>query len=147
MQKKYLENHMKNLSNAIGHDVRSYHYIIDGDDLTRTWVQMHNDLNYPLKVDSKYRRVIVYNKQGLENQIIQMINTVIAQNLKALADIVANDIVNSISLQLNGITTMSHNKVPTSKSYSWSKVITRAISGGLVNGFFKILEDMTEDDY
>ena len=65
-----LQRHLGNISRQVGHDVsKRYSYIVSQDDLTNAWLQMNNDLGYPLMMDSKYRRAIVMNKQGLEKKI------------------------------------------------------------------------------
>ena len=68
-----MKRHMNNLGRLVGHKVgnglSTYQYILNSDDLTNAYLQMRNDLGYPLMVDSKYRRAIVYNKQGLEKRI------------------------------------------------------------------------------
>ena len=81
----------------------SYSYILNQEDLTNAYLQMRNDLGYPLMVDSKYRRAIVYNKEGLEKQIENMINNCIIANIQELEKMVAEDIVNDITSQLNGL--------------------------------------------
>ena len=81
MGKSAMQRHMNNLGRLVGHNIGSgankYQYILNSDDLTNAYLQMRNDLGYPLMVDSKYRRAIVYNKQGLEKRIQQMINDTI----------------------------------------------------------------------
>ena len=106
---------------------------------------MHHDLGYPLKVDSKYRRAIVYNKSGLEKQIQDMIQQVIGDNLKELADVVADD----ITAQLNSLTTSANGQfihksgVHTS---NFGAMIGKVLGKGLVKGFNDILNDITDTD-
>ena len=98
-----LQRHLGNISRQVGHDVsKRYSYIVSQDDLTNAWLQMHNDLGYPLMMDSKYRRAIVMNKQGLEKKIAEMVNECIIANIKELENMVAEDIGNDIESMLNG---------------------------------------------
>ena len=137
------KRHLGNISRLVGHDVSNkYSYIISESDLINAWVKMHNDLGYPLMIDSKYRRSIVYNKQGLERQINNMIVECIKEATKDLTDIVVADIIS----QINSITQTTSGKV-ISKNNSYTgktNLFINALSSGLVNGFFKILDDITE---
>ena len=102
------KRHLGNISRLVGHDVSNkYSYIISESDLINAWVKMHNDLGYPLMIDSKYRRSIVYNKQGLERQINNMIVECIKEATKDLTDIVVADIIS----QINSITQTTSGKV------------------------------------
>lgn len=142
---KSTKKHFGDISRLVGHDVSNrYSYIIDEKDLTNAWLQFHNDLGYPLMIDSKYRRAIVYNKSGLERKIQQMIMEVMEENGKILADMIANDITN----QLNNLTDTANGKLTTTKS-NRSFYLANAISKGLVKGFFKVLDDIIipDDDY
>ena len=64
------QRHMNNLGRLVGHKVGSglstYQYILNSDDLTNAYLQLHDELGYPLQIESRYRRAIVYNKKGLE---------------------------------------------------------------------------------
>lgn len=61
--RKAMQHHMRNISRQVGRDVsRRYNYIVTNDELTNAYLKMRNDLGYPLMMDSKYRRAIVYNK-------------------------------------------------------------------------------------
>lgn len=137
------KRHLGNISRLVGHDVSNkYSYIISESDLINAWVKMHNDLGYPLMIDSKYRRAIVYNKQGLEKQINNMIVECIKEATKDLTDIVVADIIS----QINSITQTTSGKV-ISKNNSYTgktNLFINSLSSGLVNGFFKILDDITE---
>lgn len=103
---------------------------------------MHHDLGYPLKIDSRYKRAIVYNKSGLEKQIEEMISKVIGENLEKLADLVVDD----ITAQLNCLTQTANGQLIKSKSYSskLGSMIGKALGKGLVKGFSQILDDMTD---
>ena len=103
---------------------------------------MHHDLGYPLKVDSKYRRAIVYNKSGLEKQIQDMIQQVIGDNLESLADLVVDD----ITAQLNSLRQSANGQLVKSgiRSSNFGAMIGKALGKGLVKGFNDILNDMTD---
>ena len=147
-----MKHHLGNISRQVGHDVSNrYSYIVNQDDLTNAWLQMHNDLGYPLMVDSKYRRAIVYNKEGLEKQIQKMIAECIQASSKELADMVATDTVNEIAAQLNSLTQAANGQIVIGKTGGGSNRssgaanrFAAALGRNLVKGFFKLIDDITE---
>ncbi|MCI6665560.1 MAG: hypothetical protein MSE26_04645 [Lachnospiraceae bacterium] len=144
-----IQRHLGNISRQVGHDIsKRYSYIVSQDDLTNAWLQMHNDLGYPLMMDSKYHRAIVYNKQGLEKQIAQMVNDCIIANIKELESMVAEDIGKDIESMLNGLVKAANGTVTLGKTSSRSggsaiNRFTSALVKGLVKGVGKIIDDMT----
>ena len=122
-----------------------YDYSINTNDFANLWYSLHNDLGYPLKIDSRYKRAIIYNKQGLEKQIQQMITEVIGKELGQLADLVAND----ITAQIDSITQTASGKIVKTRSNNLGTTIASAIGKGLVNGFFNIIDSIIvpDDDY
>ncbi len=106
---------------------------------------MHHDLGYPLKVDSKYRRAIIYNKSGLEKQIQDMIKEVIGNNLQELGNLVVDD----ITYQLNNLTTTANGTLVRKSGIHTSNfgaLLGKALGKGLVKGFSAILDDITDID-
>lgn len=148
-----IQRHLGNISRQVGHDIsKRYSYIVSQDDLTNAWLQMHNDLGYPLMMDSKYHRAIVYNKQGLEKQIAQMVNDCIIANIKELESMVAEDIGKDIESMLNGLVQAANGTVTLGKTSSRSggsaiNRFTSALVKGLVKGVGKIIDDMTNPKY
>lgn len=148
MGKADMNRHMNNLGRLVGHKVGSglstYQYILNSDDLTNAYLQMRNDLGYPLQVDSKYRRAIIFNKQGLEKRIQQMINDTIEEAAKTLSNLVVADITH----QLNNITMAANGKmvVGGGSSLNMGKLLGSALGKSLVNGFFTILDEITDND-
>lgn len=144
-----MQKHLGNLSRLTGHDVsHKYSYIINQDDLTNAYLQMRNDLGYPLMIDSKYRRAIVYNKQGIERKIAEMINECIIANIKELESMMIEDVSKDIENMLNGITQSSHGvitlgKVNNKGCKSATNRFASALAKGLVKGVSKIIDDMT----
>lgn len=144
----YQQRHIRNLGRLAGKNIGSgssrYSYILDSNDLTNAYLQMRNDLGYPLMVDSKYRRAIVYNKQGLEKKIQNMINECIAEASKTLANIVVAD----INHQLNNITIAPNGKLTIGggSNFNIGSMLGSALGKGLVNGFFTILDEITDND-
>lgn len=121
----------------------TYSYAIDTNSYAELWHRLHNDLGYPLKVDSRYKRAIIYNKQGLEKQIQKMITEVIEKNLKELADMVADD----ITIQLNSLRPSANgNMIISNRNNSTISLFATSLSKGLVNGLSKIIEDITSYD-
>ena len=143
-----MNRHMNNLGRLVGHKVGSglstYQYILNSDDLTNAYLQMRNDLGYPLMVDSKYRRAIVYNKQGLEKRIQEMINDTIEAAAKTLSDLVVADITH----QLNSITMFANGKIGVGggSSLNLGSMLGSVLGKGLVKGFFTILDEITDND-
>lgn len=147
MRNPITQRHLDNLSRLVGHKVdggiSTYRYILNTDDLTNAYIQMRNDLGYPLKVDSKYRRAIVYNKQGLEKQIEKMINDTIENSFNKLSDLVAQDIANKVDSLLSTSTgTIGGGNT----SFNSAKMIGSVIGKGLVKGFFDILDSITDTE-
>ena len=139
-----MRNHLGNISRLVGHDVTNrYNYIVSNDDLINAYLQMRNELSYPLMIDSKNRRAIVYNKSGLEKKIQQLINDGIVDNIKKLESTIASDIVDSVVNQLNGVTQGTNGKI-VSNTKSKTNIFTDAMSKGLMCGIGKIVEDMMD---
>ena len=138
-----MNKHLGNISRAVGHDVTNkYSYIISSDDLTNAYVKMKDELGYPLMIDSKYRRAIVYNKKGLEKKIRETIDNCIIDNIMLLDRFVVEDIV----AQLNGIMQSANGKIMIGKnnvSSNAKNLFSNALVKGLVNGVGKIIDDIT----
>lgn len=142
---KAINNHLGNISRLVGHDVSSrYSYIVSQDDLTNAYLQMRNELGYPLMMDSKKRRAIVYNKKGLEKQIQKMIDECIINNIKLLEKMIVDDIIGA----LNGVTKSVNSISSGSKigANSTTSLFVKAMTNGLINGIGSILDDMTDVD-
>lgn len=145
----FQQRHIRNLGRLVGKNISGgsrYSYILNTNDLANAYLQMRNDLGYPLMVDSKYRRAIVYNKQGLEKKIQDMINNCIEEAAKNLSDIVVAD----ITYQLNNITMAANGKVVVGggRSFNMASMLGSALGKGLVKGFFNILDEITDtEDY
>ena len=90
-----------------GHSA-TYNYAIETNEFANLWYKMHNDLGYPLKIDSRYKRAIVYNKQGLEQKIEKMITEVMKKNFDIFSDMITKDIENRLN---NAIQTVNGNIV------------------------------------
>lgn len=138
-----MKHHLNNIGRIIGHDVsHRYSYILNENDLYRAYTQMRDELGYPLMVDSKYRRAIVYNKKGLEKQIRQSINDTIISNIHLLERMVVEDIVgmlNGIVQSANGTITIGKSAV----SKSATNLFVDAMVKGVVKGVGNVIEDMT----
>ena len=131
-----MKHHMRNLGRLTGNDVSSrYSYMISGDDLTSAYAKMRDELGYPLMMDSKYRRAIVYNKKGLEKQITKLVNEVIIENIKLLDTFVAQDIVNKVNGAISGSATKGSGN-------SFASMLGSALGKGIVKGIGDILDDM-----
>lgn len=137
-----MKNHLNNISRQVGSDVSNrYNFVVSNDELINAYLQMRNELGYPLMIDSKNRRAIVYNKIGLEKKIQQLINDGIVDNIKRLESTIANDIVDSVYKQLNGVIQNGNGKVI---SNSKTNIFTDAMTKGVVNGIGRIFDDMMD---
>ena len=147
-----MQRHLGNISRQIGHDVSNkYSYIINQDDLTNAYLQMRNDLGYPLMIDSKYRRAIVYNKQGLEKKIGEMINECIIANIKDLEKMVVEDISNDLESMLNGLVqaangTINLGKISNRSGGSATNKFISALTKGIFKGVNEIMDDMINSE-
>ena len=147
-----MKHHLGNISRQVGHDVTNrYSYIVSNDDLVNAYLKMRHELQYPLMVDSRNRRAIVYNKKGLEKQIQKLINECIVANIKELEKMVVDDILNEISNGLNGLTQTANGKIVIGKSNksgsSATSMFASAMAKGLVMGVGKIIDDITNPKY
>lgn len=146
-----MQRHLGNISRQVGHNVSNrYNYIVSQDELTNAYLQMRSELGYPLMIDSKYRRAIVWNKKGIEKKISDMIKNCIFANLKQLESIVAKDIAEEIRMQLQGIKQMQNGTIVTGKvkSSSFENEIVRfanTITKGVIKGVGDIVNDMTNE--
>ena len=145
----YIQRHRNNMLRMVGKKVgdntSKYTYILNTDDLTNAYLQFRNDLGYPLQVDSKYRRAVIYNKEGLEKKIKDMINDCIEESAKVISDIVVAD----IQYQLSNITMNQNGKMIVGcggRSFNMASMLGSALGKGLVKGFFNILDDITSYD-
>lgn len=147
MSNKIIKRHIENLGRLAGHSGHGdskYSYILNSNDLTNAYLKLHDDLGYPLMVDSRYRRAIVYNKKGLEKRIQEMIN----ENIEATAKTLSDMIVADINYQLNNITSAANGKIIVGgkKSFNIGSMIGNTLGEGLVNGFFTILDEIIDSD-
>lgn len=140
-----MNKHLGNISRAVGHDVTNkYSYIISSDDLTNAYVKMKDELGYPLMMDSKYRRAIVYNKKGLEKKIKDIINNSIINNIYLMDKIVVEDIVtqlNSITQNSNGILSVGKRSSTNTNAIN---MFANSMLKGVLNGIDSILDDITK---
>lgn len=122
-----------------------YTYILDNDDFTNAWIKMHDDLGYPLMVDSRHRRAIVYNKKGLEQKIQKMILECISNSMKELEKMVAEDIVNEVTNELNGLVQLSNGTITRSgksNNRDMSK-FANLLAKGMVKGVSDLIDEIT----
>lgn len=138
-----MQRHLGNISRQVGHDVSNrYSYIVSSEDLTNAYLQMRDELGYPLMVDSRNRRAIVYNKKGLEKRIEQMIGDCIVANVKQMEEAVVEDIMNDLVMEINGLTQTVKGGGVIRKNKGLN-MVTSAIIKGLVNGVSKIIDDIS----
>ena len=148
-----MKKHLGNMSRLSGNDTtKKYSYVLNQNDLVNAYVQLKDELGYPLMIESKYRRAIVYNKKGIEKHIADMINNNIKESLNELGNAVANDIVNDVASQLINISKITNGALIYKSGNSTNRVgsfvkFTNLMAKGLMNGISKILDDiMSEND-
>lgn len=136
-------NHLGNISRQVGHDVTNkYHYIVSGNDFINSYIKMRNELGYPLMMDSKYRRAVVYNKKGIEKQINETIIKTLVNNIHLLDRMIVEDITS----QLNSLVKTADGTFKTNKNInnkSSMNMFINAMVKGLVQGIGHIVEDIT----
>ena len=139
----YMDRHLKNMGLVRWNDAMGIKKLeIGSDDVTSAYFNMRDELGYPLMMDSKRRRAIIYNKKGLEKKIQQLINDCIVKNAHLLEDMIVNDIV----YQLNGLSQTANGTFVNKKSnkQSNSKIIfIDAMAKGLVKGVGVIVDEIT----
>ena len=136
-----MKSHMGNIGRLSGSNLTNrYSYIVSQDELVNAYLQMRNELGYPLMIDSKNRRAIVYNKKGLENKIQQIINKSIIDNIDMLDNVIVADItnkLNSITQDINGNLSAKN-----SGRNSMMNLLGNSIVKGIMKGVGDVLEDM-----
>ena len=138
-----MQRHLGNISRQVGNDVSNrYNYIVSNDDLTNAYLQMRDELGYPLMVDSKNRRAIVYNKKGLEKKIQELINQSILSNIQLLERMIVEDVVSSITMSINGIGKGSNGGTLV-KNNSATSMFASALAKGLVLSVGKLIDEIT----
>lgn len=150
--KKAMQYHIGNLKRAVGNNSSGkYSYIVNNSELTNAYLQMRSELGYPLMVDSKYRRAIVYNKQGIENKIQELINQSIISNIKLLENIVAEDIVNAVMSQISSMSNAINNgyimtKNTIKKSGNTLSIFANALAKSIIGGMGRVIDDIINYD-
>lgn len=142
-----MQNHIGNLHRAVGTDGSGkYSYILSSNDLLKSYYNSKKDLAYSLRKEVKRDRYI-YNADGLQKDIADMVNEEIQKAEKEFVDMVSTDIVNAVYAQINGavsaVNGKGSTKVNTSKAAStFGKVLAR----GLISGLSKIFSSMMDTD-
>ena len=138
-----MDKHMRDYSRTVGHDVgRRYSYIISGDKLTDEYIKMKNELGYPLMMDSKYRRAIVYNKKGLEKKIMDLVQKSVISNISEMEEIIANDVADDIISQIEGLTQNSNGKMKKSSNNNSLNKFAKSLTKALFDGVNYIIDDI-----
>ena len=137
-----MNKHLGNISRVVGHDVTNkYSYVVNSNDLTNAYVKMKDELGYPLMIDSKYRRAIVYNKKGLQKKIENVIDNCIINNISLLDRIVVEDIVS----QLNSITQSANGMLSVGKKNSSNISAINMFANSMLKGVLKGVENIIDD--
>lgn len=146
-----MNRHIGNMSRLSGGNGLSarYSYAIDTEDMMYQLGRMHEDLLYDLAIDSRYKRAIVYNKKGLEKAIRECVNKCIAESLSELGYSVADNVVNEIVRQLNGIMQLQNGQIVLKNNGRSDSDIDRfanMLVKGLVRETGKIIDDLVNEE-
>lgn len=148
-----IQRHINNLGRLTGNSGNNkYSYIVNTDDLTNAYLQMRNDCGFPIMVDSKYRRAIVYNKKGLEKKLEKMIIECIYQNMQPLVDLVSTDIVNEVTTLFNSIKQDANGKFVIGSSFVKSRnnktsIFAKTLAKGLVKGVGNLIDEIMKEEH
>ena len=121
-----------------------YSLIADYDDLTAAWVQFHNNLGYPLKKESYRDRYLIYNKQGLEQEIEKTISTALEEAASKIMDEVAAGAINEITAALQPLSAnkgFSINLIRNNQRTSKLTNMINEIARNTAKGVIKITEN------
>lgn len=140
--RKAIDRHFDNLSRVAGRDVRRYSYVVSGDELTDAYIKMRNELGYPLMMDSKYRRAIVYNKKGLEKKIMDLVQKSIISNINEIEEVIANDVADDIIMQIEGLTQNGNGKLIKSRNSNSLNRFAKSLTKALFDGVNYIIDDI-----
>ena len=141
-------NHLGNLSRLVGHPVTRYEYMLSGDDIMNAWAQAHADLGYPLKKESARQRYLIYNKQGLEKQINEIITELIINSEKILIEMLKEDatqIMQELADSINVVNNQVVIKKPSNQNSFGSKV-GKYLGKAIAQATKKIIKEMTKDN-
>lgn len=138
-----MKKHIGNISRLAGNDVSvRYGYAVDKDSIVGRYMQMRSELGYPLVIDSRNRRAVVYNKKGVEKEIQKLIDKCVISEVKQMENMIANDVVDLITYHLNGIPQYNNNV----KSNGVIRNISSAMVMGLAKGVVDIVDDMINNN-
>ena len=136
-----MKSHLGNISRMMGHDVGKYQYILNSNELLKSYYESKHDLPYPLRKETKRDRYI-YNAEGLQKDIIDIVNNAIKEAEQELANMISDDIVNMVYDKLNGVVGTANAKTKvTSKATS---IFASALARGIMNGLTKVYDEMTD---
>lgn len=147
-----MKNHLGNLSRAVGSDVtKKYNYILSQDDLINAYLTMKDELGYPLMIDSKNRRAVIYNKKGLEKKIQEIIIESIIAGIEGLEELFVNETLNDIISQLNSLVQATNGTIETKRmcGNAISKEMNyfiKSLSKSIVKGITTIVNEVTDDN-
>jgi hypothetical protein len=136
-----MQSHIGNLHRAVGTDGSGkYSYLLTSNDVLKSYYESKKDLPYPLRKEVKRDRYI-YNADGLQKDLIEIVNNAIQEAEKELSNLVSDDIVNMVYDKINGVVGAVSNKTKaTSKA---AAIFGRTLAKSLMNGLSKIYNDIT----
>ena len=136
-----MKSHLGNLSRALGHDVGKYQYILNSNDVLKSYYESKKDLPYPLRKETKRDRYI-YNSDGLQKDLIDIVNNAMMDAEKELSNMVSDDIVNMVYNKMNGIVgAASSSKSTTNKT---AAAFGKALANSLMSNLSKIYDELSD---
>lgn len=138
---------MNNIAKANGIEAMGngkYRYIYNSDDLARSFCENRKDLSYPLLKESMRQRYLIANTEGLQKAIAEMCSETIAEASEEMTRLVSDDIVNSVTYQLNNLVQMPNGTFVSKGLIKSSKksLFADALAKGLVKGVGNVIDDM-----
>ena len=136
-----MQNHIGNLHRAVGTDGSGkYSYILSSNDLLKSYYNSKKDLAYSLRKEVKRDRYI-YNAEGLQKDIFNLVNDVLQDVEKPLANMIAFDIINAVNTSVGAAAAKG-----TSRFDKVTATFSKAFARGVIGGLTKIIDSMFDTE-
>jgi len=137
-----MQGHIGNLQRAVGNDgsYGKYSYIISSNELLKSFYNSKKDLSYPLRKEVKRDRYI-YNADGLQKDLVNLVNDVLQDVEKPFANMIASDIIAAVNTSVGAAAAKG-----TSSSSKAAALFSKAFAKGIFGGLTKIIDSMFDDD-
>lgn len=140
---KRMKHALGNISRQVGRDISSIYYQVNATDIINNYNVIREELGYPLMKDSKNRRVIVYNKKGIEKEIETIITNILLKELNDIVLLLVNDISYNMSDIISPI--INYGK-PKQIRTNVSDIVIKQITNGIIKGVEEVIESIIIDE-